>query len=770
MQADASIALGTETDTAASVTLDDPAEQSAFTEWSIGASGVRVAHSHFRLSGLYCAACAGLIEQALRAEPGVVGAEVSYATQRAGVHWDPELTRPSRLVAAVRKAGYDAAPDLAESARALRRREQHAALWRLFVAAFCTMQVMMYAAPAYVADPGTLAPDLVRLLQWASWLLTLPVLLFSAAPMFRDAWNGLRARQVRMDLPVAIGLLVMFVASSGAAFAPGGVFGDEVYFDSLTMLVSFLLVGRYLTINARHRVAATLEDALMRLPPDVRRVEPDGRYTAVPLRALRRGDRVRVLAGEAFAADGPMLEGCTRVDEAVLTGESQPITKRPGDEVIAGSLNLDGPVTMRVERLGPETRFEAVVALMRGALTQRPALVRTADRLAVPFLWGVLLLAALGGAVWSVVDPSRAVWVAVSVLIVTCPCALSLSAPSALLAAAGSLARRGVLVRRLDALETLARMDTLYFDKTGTLTENRMHLQRVHLLPAATDAGLDESGVLQLAASLARDSSHPLSKALAAAVAVPDAVFTDVTESPGQGLEGAAWDGSPARLGARAWVERVRDTGCAAAPTPSADAASRAWFGDRRGTLASFEFAETLKPDARETLAALQRNGLDIALLSGDTTERVREVTAALGLAAAPGGATPEMKLARVAAAQRDGHCVGMVGDGLNDAPVVARADVSFAFAQGVAITQSGADFILLSGRVADVALARDTALAAMRVLRQNLAWALTYNVACVPLALFGWFPPWAAGLGMATSSLVVVLNALRIDAMRPRT
>ncbi len=759
---------------AASATLDDADVQGGFTSWSVAAGGARAARSHFRLSGLYCAACAGLIEQALLAEPGVLGVEVSYASQHATVRWDPALTRPSRLVAVVQLAGYDAAPDLTEPARALRRREQRAALWRLFVAAFCMMQVMMYAAPAYLAEPGALAPDLQRLLQWAAWLLSLPVLLFSAAPMFRDAWEGLARRQVRMDLPVVLGLVVTFVASSGATFAPGGVFGHEVYFDSLTMFVFFLLVGRTLTLNARHRVAASLEDALSRLPPDVRRIEADGRYTQVPLRALRRGDRVRVLAGEAFAADGPLLEGRTHSDEALLTGESRPVPKQPGDMLIAGSLNLGAAVTMRVERLGADTRFEAVVALMRGALTQRPALVRAADRVAVPFLWGVLLLAALAGAAWAVIDPSRAVWVAVSVLIVTCPCALSLAAPSALLAAAGALARRGVLVRRLDAFEVLARVDTLFFDKTGTLTVDRMQLQRVHLLPAAVNAGLDESGVMGLAGSLARNSSHPLSKALASAVVVPDAVWCDVAEVPGRGLQGAAWDGSLARLGARDWVDPNSGPNDSLSGSPSGEptpdaAAAQLWFGDARGALASFEFAEALKSDARPTLAALRDSGLVVALLSGDAPERVRHIAEQLGLADAQGGATPEIKLSRVALAQHDGHCVGMVGDGLNDAPVIARADVSFAFAQGAAITQSKADFILLSGRVADVALARDVARRTMRVLRQNLGWALAYNAICVPLALLGWFPPWAAGLGMATSSLVVVLNSLRLAAAPAR-
>ncbi len=742
--------------------MDDPVEQAGFTSWQQDAAGQRTAESHFALTGLYCAACADVIEHALRAEPGVVGASVNYATRRASVRWQEALTKPSQLVAAVARVGYAAAPDLAEPARALRRRAERDALWRLFVAAFCMMQVMMYAAPAYVAEPGTLAPDLLRLLQWAAWLLSLPVVLFSAAPIFREAGQGLRQGQVRMDLPVAIGIAVTFVASSVATFAPEAGFGHEVYFDSLTMFVCFLLAGRTLAMRAQNRVAASLEAALSRQPQAVRRLEADGSVTLVALRALRVGDRVRVLVGEAFPADGCVVEGQTRADEALLTGESRSVPKQSGDEAIAGSLNLGAPVTLRVERLGADTRYEAVVALMRSALTQRPALVRAADRVAVPFLWGVLLLAAAAGGVWSFIDPARALWVMVSVLIVTCPCALSLAAPSALLAAAGALARRGVLVQRLDALETLAGLQCLFFDKTGTLTEDRLELRSVHVLPEARYAGIDADALLAQAGALAAFSSHPLSRALADHAArhsdgAAPLRWSDASEQAGCGLQALASDGRTARLGARAWVD-------ASQPMLPAALGAQVWFGDARGALACFEFDEALRPDAAATLEALRDAGLELALLSGDAPARVQRVAQRLGVADAQGDATPELKLARLAAAQRAGQRVGMVGDGLNDAPVIARADVSFAMGEGAAITRSKADFILMSGRLSDVLFARRIARRAMRVVRQSLAWALAYNLVCVPLALFGLFPPWAAGLGMATSSLVVVFNALRVS------
>ncbi|MDQ6629222.1 MAG: heavy metal translocating P-type ATPase, partial [Pseudomonadota bacterium] len=637
---------------------------------------------------------------------------------------------------------------------------------------FCMMQVMMYQAPLYFAAPGTLTPDLRMLLLWAAWLLSIPVVLFSAAPMFREAFEGLRQRRIGMDLPVALGIAITFVVSSGATFDAGGVFGRDAYFDSLTMFVSFLLGGRYLALTLRNRVAAALEDGATRLPEVVRRVEADGRTRLIGLGLLRPGDLVRVLAGESFAADGPLVDGSTEADEALLTGESRPVAKNPGDVAIAGSINLRGAVLQRAERLGADTRYQGIVALMQSALTDRPQMLRVADRVAAPFLIAVLVLAACAAAVWSLIDPSRAVWVAVSVLIVTCPCALSLAAPSALLGAAGALVRRGVLVRRLDALEMLARIDTLCFDKTGTLTEGQPCLERVELRDAAHDAGLDTKAALALAASLGSLSSHPLARALSAhAHAGPDAwhgAWARSCEQPGSGVEAWDTDGRRYRLGAAAWASEGND---AAAAGDSAET----WLAGPAGALASFHFIETLREDARPALDALREAGLGIMLLSGDAASRVRPVAERLGIDRLQGDATPADKLAALAALQGEGHHVGMVGDGLNDGPVLARADVSFAMGEGMALTRSQADFVLMSGSLADIAWARRIARQAVRVVHQNLAWAVAYNATCVPLALLGLFPPWAAGLGMATSSLVVVLNAMRIGrtttlAMQART
>ena len=740
--------------------LDDPLEQQRFTRWSVGRDGERIAESTLRLSGMYCAACAGIIENALCGVDGVRTASVSAAGQRAAVRWDPERTRPSLLVDAIRRAGYDAAPDAAAPARELRRAESRSALWRLFVAAFCMMQVMMLATPYYVAGPGELEPDLAQLLNWSSWVLSLPVLLFSSAPFFRGMWTSLRSRHISMDVPIAIGILVTFVASTGATFDPGGIFGHEVYFDSMTMFVSFLLGARYLELMARQRAMQALESALDSMPQQATRLLDDGRIEQVSVLRLAPGERVRVALGQAFPADGSVLEGRTSVDEALLSGESTPVPKGEGDAVVAGSLNLGAPVVVRVQRVGADTRHEAIVALMRDALSQRPTLARVADRLAGPFLWVVLALAIGAAAVWSVIDPSRALWVAVSVLIVTCPCALALAVPAALVAAAGGLARRGVLVQRLDALETMARLDRLFIDKTGTLTTQAQQLHRLQLLQPHA-ALSSPAAALALAASLAAWSRHPLSQALVAAAgpAGPVIGWSQVEELPGQGLAAVDPSGLRWRLGSRAWAlgDPVPDTAAG-----GAGSATQTWLSVSDGGCACFSFDEVLREGAAEAMAALRAQGYRLSLLSGDEPERAQRLAQQLHLDEALGGATPQGKLDAVGAAQARGERVAMIGDGVNDAPVLARADVSLAMGQGALVARAQADAVLVASRPLDIVHTLQVARRTMGIVRQNLVWALVYNAACVPLALLGYLPPWAAGLGMATSSVVVVLNALR--------
>ena len=713
-------------------------------------TGAATQRAGLQLAGLQCGACAGLIEQAVLAVDGAGRCSVNAATHAASITWDPARTSLDALVGAIRRAGYDAAPDAPAPARALRRRESRAALWRLFVAGFCTMQTMMLATPHYVAAPGELAPDMKQLLDWGAWVLTLPVLWWSAAPFFQGAWRSLRSGRIGADVPVALGIAVTFVASTGAAFEPGGPFGHEVYFDSLTMFVTFLLGGRWLQMKARHRAAEALDGALSALPDSALRLAADGSTERVARDALRPGDRVQVALGEAFAADGELLQGRTQADESLLSGEARPVDKPPGATLVAGSLNIGAPVVMRVDRSGGDTRHERIVAQMHEALAGRSPAADAAQRWAAPFLWCVLLLAAGAGAAWSVVDPSRAVWVVVSVLIVTCPCALSLAAPAAFVAAARGLARHGVLLQRLAALQVLARVDTVFHDKTGTLTQQQPRCTALRVLGSPRES---ETALLQRAAALARWSRHPLSQAVAALAPHDGIAWSEVGEHAGRGLSARDVDGIEWRLGAADWV---------GAP-PAGDDLLRLWLGRAGQPLLCLEFDEQLRDDAVDAMRALGAAGWRRVLLSGDTARRVESIARRVGADAAIGAADPAAKQAAVQREQAAGRCVAMVGDGINDAPVLAQADVSFAMGHGALVARSNADLVVVSNRLDGLDAARRTALRTVRVVRQNLAWAALYNAACIPLALAGWLPPWAAGLGMALSSLLVIANSLRL-------
>ncbi|MDB5883904.1 MAG: heavy metal translocating P-type ATPase [Polaromonas sp.] len=711
--------------------------------------------------GMHCAACALTIEEALRQVPGVQSAQVSAASHRGRIVWSDASAKPSVWMQAAARAGYPAVPANDALANDRRLVETREALWRLGVAGLCMMQVMMYAWPAYVAAPGDLAPDMAQLLRWASWVLSLPVLLFSCAPFFRNAWRDLRHRRVSMDLPVALGMGITFAVSSFGTFEPRGIFGAEVYFDSFTMFVFFLLTGRWLELRLRDRTAGALEALMNGLPASVERRGPGGAFERVAVRRLAAGDVVRVLPGEAFPGDGIILEGRTLADESLLTGESRPLARGQGDFVIAGSHNLAAPVVVRVELAGGETRFAQIVALMESASASKPEMARLADRIAKPFLLFVLAAGAGPGAYWWPHNPGHSLIVAVAVLIVTCPCALSLATPAAMLASAGSLARSGVLVRRLRALEALAAVDTVVFDKTGTLTRDAFALGEVRTRP-----GISRADALAMAAALAAHSLHPVSRALAAAgreIGMHPQAWSaqDVQEAPGQGVSGQICPAGGAGVAVAARLGSARF--CRVAP--AASAALHACLSDDQGWVATFELQEDLRPDARAAVAALAAQGMGVHLLSGDLPESAARVARQAGIVNCRASCTPQDKLAFLRSLQAQGRKVAMVGDGLNDGPVLAGAHVSFAFGRAVPLAQAQSDLVVLGDRLGAVAQTLAQARRTLGVVRQNLCWAALYNAVCVPLAVAGWLPAWLAGIGMALSSLLVVLNALRLSA-----
>ncbi|GAB3767153.1 heavy metal translocating P-type ATPase [Ramlibacter monticola] len=734
--------------------LDDRAEWESFSRPVKGRDDAW--ESYLAIEGMYCPGCSLTVEDALKPLPGVEDVQVNGATATARVVWTPQRGRPSQWLEALQRAGYRGLPASDQLVAVPRRQAQRMLLWRWLVAGFCMMQVMMYAVPAYVAAPGEMTPDVAALLRWAAWLLTLPVLVFSCRPFFASAWRDLRHARVGMDVPVSLGILIAFGASTAVTFDPQGPMGGEVWYDSVTMFVFFLLSGRLLEQRLRDRTAGALEALARRLPDTVERLAADGGAERVPVRRLQAGDRIRLRAGEVFPADGRILEGETQVDEALLTGESTPLPRAAGQGVIAGSANLGGTIVVLVERTGADTRYGQIVAMMERASVEKPAIARLADRLATPFLLAVLFAAGAAAWWWWPQGPGQALGVAVAVLIVTCPCALSLATPAATLAAAGALARRGILVQRLDALESGASIDTVVFDKTGTLTTDRMSVRSVR-----TRDGVAEQEALALAGALARHSLHPASRALADAASGTGPQVQAVQEQGGRGVQGrleAAGASRTLRLGSAAF--------CGIAAGEQAGF-PQVHLADESGWLASFALEETLRPGAPEAMAGLQRLGLQPEVLSGDQPAAVQRLAQRLGFSSALGGQTPQHKLDHVAGLQAHGHRVAMVGDGMNDGPVLARADLSIALGQAVPVAQARADFIIQGGQLEGVAAVLRQARRTRSVVRQNLFWAGLYNAVSVPLAIAGQMPPWLAGLGMAASSLLVVLNAARLARLR---
>jgi len=690
------------------------------------------------VEGARCAGCLQKIERSLRAVPGVRRATVDHGTHRALVAWDVGSARLSEMIEAVKAAGYGASPFDPRRLPAIDLAARRKALWQLFVAGFGAMQVMMYAFPAYLDEgAGTLSREAESLMRWASLVLTAPVLLFSCGSFFGGAWRELRDLRPGMNTPIALGIGAGFVASTWATLTGEGA----VYFDSIAMLVFLLLGARYLELIVRGRAARAL-DRLARWSPDFALRLKGGTQQRVPAHALVAGDLVAVPAGERVPADGVVEKGASTVDESLLTGEPLPLAKAPGSPLIAGTLNLEQPLEMRVERAGKETRAAALARLVERAAASKPRLVAAADRIAHALTWIVLAAALAAGLL------AGNGWVAVAVLVATCPCALALAAPIALTQTAGELLALGAALTRSSALETLAAATDVVLDKTGTLTSGSFRISRVRVLGDA-----NESECMALARCLESTSRHPIARAFDGA---SGSVANEIRNYPGQGIEGIV-DGRRVRIGTEAFCSELAGTLAHASA-----AGTTACLADERGWMAEFALEDAPRAEAGAMVAALKRAGLEIHILSGDRPGAVSSMSKALGIANATGAALPQDKLDYVECLQREGRVVAMIGDGLNDAPVLARADVSFAMGGGADAAQRRADVVLLGDGLAAIPEAFARARRAMRVVRQNFAWALAYNALALPLAATGYIGPWEAAVGMAASSCIVVLNALR--------
>ncbi|MDS4059258.1 MAG: heavy metal translocating P-type ATPase [Candidatus Contendobacter sp.] len=721
-------------------------------------SFVRAESEHIReaaliLEGIVCAACVWLNERHVGRLPGVLEFRVNYSTHRARLRWDERQIKLSDILAAIGAIGYIAHPFDPNRQEALQKRERAVALRRLAVAGLGSMQVMMLAVGLYAGEYQGMEEWIRELLRWTCLILTVPVVTYSAQSFYRAAWRDLRRRQLGMDVPVALAILAAFAASVWYTGKGGG----EVYYDSVTMFVFFLLTGRFLEMTARHR-AAQISEALVRmLPATATRLSIAAEEEIVPIAELAPGDRVLVRPGETIPADGTVIEGASNVDESLLTGESLPVPRQLGAALIGGAVNVDSPLVMRVEKVGADTVLSAISRLLDRAQSEKPRLALLADRIAGGFVAALLAVAAVVlAAWWSLSDFDTAFRVTLSVLVVSCPCALSLATPTAMVAATGALTRLGVLTTRGHALETLARATHVIFDKTGTLTFGRPRVAAVE-----TVGGLETRRGLALAAALERGSEHPVGRALVEAAGESIPLATDIRNMPGNGIEG--WiEGRRYRIGRPEFVAALSQG--TATERDGLDAAST-WvaLGDETGLLAWFRLTDALRPDAAVAVAALRARGLTVELLSGDRPDAVTHIAREAGIATATGGMSPQDKLERLRALQQRGTVVAMVGDGVNDAPVLAAAQVSLAMGNGTQLAHASADMILLSERLEHLVDGVDMAWRTLTITRENFAWAIGYNLIALPLAAGGWLTPWMSAIGMSFSSLLVVVNALRL-------
>ena len=724
---------------------DLPEVQSSFVK-----SEGDVREANLILEGIVCAACVWLNERHLHQLPGVLAADINFSTRRARVRWDDSRIHLSDILKSVQDIGYLAYPFDAGRQEQLFRKERETAIRRLAIAGLGMMQVMMYAVPAYMADEGTMTRDIEALMRFASLILTTPVVFYSAWPFFQGAWRDLKLKRAGMDVPVALGVGAAYTASIYGTF----IGSSEVYFDAVTMFVFFLLTGRFLEMSARKQSAEAAESliklipaAAMRLPgyPATREEEM---VAAVKLMA---GDHVLIGPGESFPADGSVVEGYSSVDESLLTGESMPVTKHAASLVIGGTINLESPLVVKVEKVGSDTVLSSIVRLLDRALAEKPRLAQIADRVAGWFVMVLLMVAASVAGIWYWVDPTKAFWITVSVLVVSCPCALALATPAALTAALGRLTRLGLLSTRGHALETLAHATDFVFDKTGTLTTGQFSLLDMEVLRT------DRANVLALAQALEQGATHPLASALREAAGPANLAADSLSYIPGRGVTGQI-SGQTYRLGAPEFI------GAEPALARFKVGVSLVGLADDVGVLAWFALGDAPRLQAHQLIDELKGLGVRIHLYSGDRDENVQALARELGIDDARGGMLPQDKLDAVKALQKAGAIVAMTGDGVNDAPVLAQAQVSIAVDQGAEAAQAAADMVLLSseiGRLADgVKLARK----AQGVIRQNLAWSVLYNFIAIPAAALGYVTPWMAGIGMSLSSLLVVLNAMRLS------
>lgn len=772
------------------------------------------------VNNLRCAACTWLIESRLLSLDGVDACRVNLTNQRMQVAWDEDKLPISQILATIGDIGYEAKPYRQDTHEAMLAKHNNKMILRLGIAALGAMQAMMYAVALYFGEYSGMMILQRDFLRWVSLFVSIPVFFYAAIPFFVSAYTAVRARQVNMDVPVSVALIVTFFASLYATLTGSG----HTYYDSVRMFVFFLLAGRYIEHNARLKAATMANDLVVVEPILVQKVGTDTDAAAqiqqllaanvtennesdqqnslskisninaktrleiaqktlttwqaqqtndsdnlVTSKSLRVGDIIKIEAGSEIISDGILLRTTATVSQSLLTGEGDLIVKQQGDHIIGGAQNDSQPFMMLVTAVPEDSQIGLIDRLMNRAMSEKPKLAQQADKLARWFVARILVLSVLVFIGWYFVDPSQAIWATVAVLVATCPCALSLATPIALTVATNRLASYGFLTTRGHTLQTLAHITHVAFDKTGTLTYGKPNLlQTVLMDDALADTAEQKNQLLAIAAALEVGSRHPIAHALlSAAYQLHLPATEDLTHYPAGGVQ-AVIDGVIYRIGHPAFAlddDAAADSIRAEPQQASLVVVLSDWQADT-GTWqakAGFYFNDKVRDSVPELLDSLKRYGLQPLMLTGDPSAQAMQIAASLGIDDAHNALSPVDKVARIKDLQQQGAVVLMVGDGINDAPVLAAADVSTSIAGAADLAQVSSDSIILNGKIEAIGKAKHIADKTERIIKQNFRWALAYNGIVLLPAVLGYVPPWLAAIGMSLSSLVVVLNALRL-------
>jgi Cu2+-exporting ATPase len=691
------------------------------------------------VEGISCAACAWLIEKQLLSLGQITRVDVNTSTHRAMILWDKSLLKLSTIIEALARIGYKAYPFQPDVEEAQKQQVAKSYVRRLGVAGIMTMQVMMFAFALYFDMFSDMEDDFEQYFRWISFVLASPVILYSALPFLTSAIRALKVKQLNMDLPVSLAIFGAYIASTWATVFNTG----EVYFESICMFTFLLLLGKYLEFRTRLK-ASEFTSNLQKLLPLTARVVANFEEQIIAAKKLKLSDIILVKPGEIIPADGLVIEGQTTVDESMMTGEHQAVAKIVNDQVYAGTTNHDGVVKIRVNQLGTHTLVNQIVNLQNKALASRPKLAEVTDKVAQWFVAILLVVAGLTATYWYGIDPEHAFWITISVLVATCPCALSLAIPTALTCSVANLTKKGLLIKKAHVLETLTKIDSFAFDKTGTLTEGCFTIKNAHYL----DNQYDEKTVLALASVLEFHSQHPIAKAFNFDTSSIEAL-SDITVETGFGIK-ATYQGQAIAIGKNGWYE-------------SLNLPVQAVVYINEKAIAAFELEDKIRDRAANLINFLKDRKLETHLLTGDPSQAGPELAKKIFLDDVKTGCSPAQKQEYVANIIKQNHVVAMVGDGVNDSPVFNTAHLSIAMESGADISKNTADVVLLNSDLSSIEHLITISHKTRRIVKQNLALSLAYNGSILPLAAMGMVQPWMAVIGMSASSIIVITNSLRL-------